>query len=200
MTNNDEISSVGPKLRWHPPGNLPKAVGDTGVSETVDGMYAEGIHMTCRLVFAVSLLLTVESYAKDRDKCIPVKGRLVTSWTTESCSSPLGLCTVGSVQGGPLHGAKAFFTVTAIGPTPEDPAQENSLAYSGPLVLETRRATLTVETMGLFDKSNALTTSQSRALTGGGSLQNGSGFLYTLGVATATGFDSRLQGKVCVGH
>jgi len=159
--------------------------------------------MIARLFLTVSLIISLKSYAGDISQpngqngntvvpCVRMEGRLVTSWTVAGCASPYGLCTAGSVVGGPYHGASAYFTVTAIGPTPEDPTLANSLAYNGPLVLKATSGELSVQTMGLFDKNNALTTSQSRSLTGG------SGHVVTVGVATATGFDSQLQGKVCL--
>lgn len=157
--------------------------------------------MITRLLVVIGVAMSIHaSYAQDKPKCKRVKGDIVVGWSTENCTSPFGLCTAGTIKSnGFLNGAQTHYTVTNIGPTPNDPGMADSLVYTGVLEIKTRKGTLTIDDMGVFDKVNGLISSQNRGISSAdNALEGATGAFFTYGTATATGFDSRIAGQICI--
>ena len=141
-----------------------------------------------------SLFFTGSAFAD----CAALGGQLDVSWVSESCDSPVGLCTAGRIKGSSLlRGATTRYVVRAAGPTPDDAQAETAMSYVGRLVITSPRGTVTVEDLGVFDKGTGLIVSQSRGLSGTGAFEGVTGAVFTYGQATASGFRSRLGGKLC---
>lgn len=137
------------------------------------------------------------------DSCRPVHGQINSIFTTERCTSPVGLCTVGTITGaGELDGSTTFIALadaSSAGLSNEPPA---NLSYSGQLTIVARGGTLVTDDLGVLDQSHLAFTEMERPASGTGRFQNpGSSVFFISGaiVDNGLGFQGTLSGSVCTG-
>ena len=134
--------------------------------------------------------------------CAPVHGTIQSVFTTYNCTSPIGLCTVGSITGaGPLDGTTTFLALNAA-PSAGMPGTEPSsnLSYSGQLTIVTTNGTLVTRDLGVVDAVHAAFTEVERPTSGTGVFANpGTNDFFISGavVDNGQGFQGNLSGVVC---
>ena len=135
--------------------------------------------------------------------CRPVHGTIHSVFTTQNCTSPVGLCTVGTISdAGILDGATTF---TALGVAPsagipggvEPPA---NLSYSGQLTIAASNGTLITHDLGVLDASHLAFTEIERPFSGTGIFANPVSSVFFISgsiVDNRNGFQGDLTGTVC---
>lgn len=151
---------------------------------------------------AATLTLADVGSAEADQRCYNVHGSIEATVTTDGCTSPVGLCTAGTVKGaGPLNGATAFQTF-ALAPSAGMPGIEppGEFSYSGELVLSTRNGDLFVRDLGIFSPGNEKFTELARVQGGTGRFSGAAGTFFISGDLTGggTGFSSTMHGEFCV--
>lgn len=141
---------------------------------------------------ALAAALLASSGARADHACKSVDGPIVTTFTTDQCTSPVGICTVGTVQ---LDHEVATTRFTALtlspGPTPD------VLLYTGLLTITTRSGTITIQDSGMLDAATGQFLEVDQVVGGTRSYKKASGLLTSQGVATGTGFSGTLTGEIC---
>ncbi len=132
-----------------------------------------------------------------KSNCRPIRGFVSVEFTSENCTSPVGLCTKGKLWGDPLFQGETSYVVEKVAGSSEDPTTKNSLTYSGTMKINTRLGEVTVTDLGLMDNNNKLISSQSRTLSGIGKMKGLSGAFFTIGKANEKGFASEVHGIAC---
>lgn len=151
------------------------------------------------LGIAGSSAVTRETHADNR--CHRVHGTINSVVTTENCTSPVGLCTAGTVTGGgPLDGATTFQALDvapAAGLGAVEPAA--NLSFSGQLTITAKRGTLVTRDLGVLDAVNGFFTELERPTSGTGVFTNPSHDFFISGVLTdnGDGFSSTISGTLC---
>src|SRR5437868_4454877 len=87
---------------------------------------------------------SVSGNVEAHGRCHRVHGKTHSLFTTQDCTSPVGLCTAGAVtEGGPFDGA-TFFLALDVAPSAGLPALEPAanLVFSGQLTITGRGGTL----------------------------------------------------------
>jgi hypothetical protein len=126
--------------------------------------------------------------------CHPVRARITDAVAPEGCMSPVGLCTAGTVSGGPLEGTIAA-TVQAVAPG----ATPGTLSLDAVDTITTRNGSITFHFSGLFDPINGLVTFFGQSPTGTGRFAGATGTIYVNGAAASAGtFDSDVSGEICL--
>ena len=86
--------------------------------------------------------------------CMPVHGTITSVRTTQNCTSPIGICTVGTIAGaGLLEGTTTFVALDAApsaGMSTLEPS--TNLSYSGQLTIVTRNGTLVTRDLGVLEQ------------------------------------------------
>ena len=135
--------------------------------------------------------------------CAPVHGRIQSLFTTQSCPSPVGLCTVGSITGSGVLDGTTSFVALDVAPSAGMPLTEPSqnLSYSGQLTIVTANGTLVTRDLGALDAVRLAFTEMERPKSGtgifasfgssdffisGSVVNNGQGFQGTLSVVVCT--------------
>jgi hypothetical protein len=142
---------------------------------------------------AIALLV---SCAHPSDGCDAVQTAIVTTFSQDpGCTSPVGLCTTGTIAYGDLIGTTQF-TVAAMGPGPSP----DTVLYSGDLVITTATGTITLRDHGLLDSTTAYYIEMQQVASGTGAYAQRTGMLVSQGMATQTGFEGQLNGSICPVH
>jgi hypothetical protein len=134
--------------------------------------------------------------------CRPVHGTIHSVFTTQNCTSPIGLCTAGTItDAGILDGTTTFIAAgmapSAGMPSIEPPA---NLSYSGQLTIVASTGTLVTNDLGVLDANHVAFTEIERPASGTGVFANpGSSVFFISGsiVNNGTGFQGDLSGTVC---
>jgi hypothetical protein len=140
--------------------------------------------------------------AEARTLCLPLSGRIQSSFTTTNCTSPIGLCTVGTITGSNLLDSATTFVALASAPSAGlsgvEPA--TNLSYSGVLTINARLGTLVTHDLGVTDAATETFTELERPASGTGIFANTSNVFFISGaiVNNGTGFDGNLYGTLCV--
>ena len=135
--------------------------------------------------------------------CRPVHGTIHSVFTTQNCTSPVGLCTIGTItDAGVLDGGTSF-TALAIAPSAglQGEPQAN-LSYSGQLTIAASNGTLVTKDLGVLDANHLAFTEIERPASGTGIFANpGSSVFFISGsiVDNGQGFQGDLTGTVCAG-
>jgi hypothetical protein len=140
------------------------------------------------------------------NRCRPVRGTINSVFTTQNCTSPIGLCTVGTISGsGLLDGPTSFVALDAApsaGMPPVEPAA--NLSYSGQLTIVARRGTLVTSDLGVLDAAHLAFTEMERPSSGTGVFANPGNTVFFISgaiVDNGQGFQGNLSGVVCAdGH
>lgn len=141
------------------------------------------------------------SRAEAHQPCHKVHGHIVAQVTTENCSSPVLLCTAGTITGGGmLNGASAFTTMglaPGAGLSPLVPG--TTLSYTGNLTITTRRGSLSLTDVGILEQSTLRFTELDQIVAGSGEFDGKSGNWFIAGFVTGggTGFDGDIEGDIC---
>ena len=141
------------------------------------------------------------SRAEAHQPCRKVHGHITTQVTTENCSSPVLLCTVGTISGGGmLNGASAFTTLglaPGAGLSPLVPG--TTLSYTGNLMISTRRGDLSLTDIGILEQTTLRFTELDQVVGGTGEFAGQTGRWFIAGFVTGggTGFDGDIEGDIC---
>ncbi len=121
------------------------------------------------------------------------------AYTTENCTSPVGLCTKGVIGGDTILRGTTSYVVEKIAGSAEDPTMGASLVYSGTMKIKTRHGEITVTDLGTLDKTTGLNSSQSRMVAGEYKNTKVTGVFFTAGAAlpTGAGINSSSFGQLC---
>jgi hypothetical protein len=144
------------------------------------------------IVPAAAMVLLAGCGGTDRP-CVDVQATITTAYSmTPSCTSPVGVCTAGSVTSANLKGTTWF---TALSSQPSSPPGVNS--YAGDLVITTADGTVTLRDSGLLNSSSGKYIELQEVTSGTGAYLRTTGMLVSQGIATATGFEGTLSGSLC---
>ena len=136
------------------------------------------------------------------NRCRPVRGTINSLFTTQNCTSPIGLCTVGTITGsGLLDGPTNFVALDAApsaGMPPVEPAA--NLSYSGQLTIVARQGTLVTNDLGVLDAAHLAFTEMERPSSGTGVFANPGNTVFFISgaiVDNGQGFQGNLSGTIC---
>src|SRR5215831_9753226 len=106
--------------------------------------------------------------------CRPVHGTIHRLFTMQNCSSPVGLCTVGTITDAGLLDGTTTFTALAVAPSAGLLAVEPSanLSYSGQLTIVASNGTLVTKDLGVLDANHLAFTEIERPALGTGIFAN----------------------------
>jgi hypothetical protein len=151
------------------------------------------------LILTTAVLIT---RVRANDACQPVHGTINSLFTTQNCTSPVGLSTTGDITGSGRLDGSTTFVAEAIAPSaglsPIELAA--NLSYSGQLTIVTSRGTLVTHDLGVLDAAHKSFTEMERLAAGTGMFANtGSTVFFIAGsiVANGQGFQGRLSGTIC---
>jgi hypothetical protein len=129
------------------------------------------------------------------DECKKIHTRITTSVSgcDDNFSSPVGMCTVGSVARGALKGATRFRALTVT------PQSEFVFLYTGDLEITTRPGSvLLLRDFGVLDFMMESYSELQNVYSGTGEFLGATGMLSSQGTAVAGSFDGSLRGKICL--
>lgn len=134
--------------------------------------------------------------------CRPVHGTIHSLFTTQNCTSPVGLCTAGVITDAGLLDGATIFSALAVAPSAGLPSIEPSanLAYSGQLTITASNGTLVTHDLGVLDANHLAFTEIERPSSGTGVFANpGNSVFFISGsiVDNGNGFQGDLTGTVC---
>lgn len=132
--------------------------------------------------------------------CHAVKGTISSSIAPTGCTSPVGLCTAGTITDGALGGS-SYYVAGGLAPAPTMSGDSGSfLSYTGTLTITTNRGSLTLEDKGIvnFVPSGSFTEFD-HVVAGTGAFANATGTVFFSGLvnATGSGLDAALSGQIC---
>ena len=162
---------------------------------------------TLRVLLSLSALAALAPISPGRAdiSCRNFEATVLLHTTKEGCTSPVGLCTKGTVESSDpsLAGATWFFTAlgTAEGAGLPASLPASMLSYAGSVVVTTPRdGTLTTSNAGVFDTAAGAFSQLDRITSGTGKLTDATDRLI---FTTATGggdagFKSHVRGELCL--
>jgi len=123
-------------------------------------------------------------------------------FTTQNCTSPFGLCTVGTITDAGLLDGSTTFTALDVAPSAGLPTVEPpaNLSYSGQLTIVASHGTLVTNDLGVVDATHLAFTEIERPASGTGVFANpGNSVFFISGsiVDNGQGFQGDLSGTVC---
>lgn len=137
-------------------------------------------------------------------KCKRIYAQVVSSLTTTGCTSPIGHCTEGEIEGNHgLNGTTSFIGESAAAGPNTAPDPEDTISYSGVREITTAKGTLTTLNTGVFDTSTGPAPggffSSFDVVTGGtGKFQGATGDLFETGKLIAGQFVTAVTGELCL--
>jgi hypothetical protein len=134
--------------------------------------------------------------------CRPVRGAIKSVFTTQNCTSPIGLCTTGTITGAGLLDGNTSFVALDAAPSAGMPGVEPAanLSYSGQLTIVSERGTLATNDLGILDAAHFAFTEMERPSSGTGVFANpGNSVFFISGsiVDNGQGFQGDLSGIAC---
>jgi hypothetical protein len=157
-------------------------------------------------VLSALAMLTDVSAGQAAVSCRAFEATILLHATKEGCTSPVGLCTKGTVESSDpsLSGATWFFTASGTAPSAGLPATlqpVSMLSYAGSVVITTPRdGTFTTSNAGVFDTA-AGAFSQLDHVTGGTGKFAGAEGHHLFTAATGggdAGFSGHVRGELCL--
>jgi hypothetical protein len=176
---------------------IPANIGTIGEQ----GTFFLGVAMRSMLFCAVLCSFVSVADAKDKDRCLYVTAKL--SATFGVCpadfSSPLGLCSAGTLRGFPWANTRFRATNAAYSAGMPDTEAQTTLSYTGELEVRDRWGSLTFKDVGLNDSANAVFSEIARVSGATGLYKGYSGTLQITGRSAEGGltFEGDVRGKLC---
>ena len=126
--------------------------------------------------------------------CHNVVGNISVKVRATNCTSPVGLCTSGTIDSTYLHGTTSYVTAALI-----PAAQPGDSAYYGTLTLTTAQGTLTLQDSGVLSFGGGQFSEYANVISGTGAFAGATGTLFMGGFMPAdrSGFDGSMQGQIC---
>lgn len=138
------------------------------------------------------LFLCLAAGAAGGNECESINTQIKSTFSTP-CSSPIGICTKGTIAGGLLQGTTSFTALSlSLGPAP------NTMVYTGTLAITTDQGTLNISDVGVLDTTNNVFSEIDRIEPSTGMFCGSKGILFISGNETATGFTGKVTGSVCL--
>lgn len=137
--------------------------------------------------------------------CRPVHGMIHSVLSPpQNCTSPVGLCTTGTIVDAGLLDGTTTFIAKLVAPSAGLPGIEppENLSYSGQLTIMTSSGTLVTRDLGVVDFPHLAFTEIERPASGTGVFANpGNSVFFISGsvVDNQQGFQGDLTGTICVG-
>lgn len=150
-------------------------------------------------VFVFAHSVEAAEAARSGLSCRQFNAKVVVGYTSDNCTSPVGICTKGTIVGDPvLHGTTGY-VVEKVAGSAEDPTMNRSLVYSGTMKIATKYGEITVTDLGTLDKQTGFNSSQSRLVSGQYKNTKVTGVFFTAGatLATGAGIKSNAFGRIC---
>jgi hypothetical protein len=134
--------------------------------------------------------------------CAPVHGTYTSVQTTQGCTSPTGICFVGTITGAAILNGTVTFEELDQAPSAGMPLTEpgTTVSYSGTLTISTKNGTLVSRDLGVIDGERLAFTELERPVGGTGIFANaGSSNFFISGSMNSnlTAFQGTLSGVVC---
>jgi hypothetical protein len=153
------------------------------------------------LSLAMNLILVGHGHAAE---CKPVHAEIISTPYVTGCTSPVGLCTEGTIDGNRgLEGTTSFIG-DSIAPGPSTaPNSQATISYSGRLQITTAKGTLMSLDTGIFDTSTGTPTGgyfASFDVVSGGTFRfaGATGTFQFIGKTVNGQFVSDLSGELCI--
>jgi hypothetical protein len=153
------------------------------------------------LSLAMNLILVGYGHAAE---CKPVYAEIISAQYVTGCTSPVGLCTAGTIDGNRgIEGTTSFIAdSTALGPSTA-PNPRATISYSGRFKVTTAKGTLVSRDTGIFDTSTGTPTGgyfASFDVINGGTLSfaGATGTFQIIGKTVNGQFVSDLRGELCI--
>jgi len=140
--------------------------------------------------------------ASTHNLCLPVWGTINSLYSTQNCTSPIGLCTTGTITGSDLLDGNTTFVALGAAPSAGMSGVEPAanLSYSGQLTIVGPLGTLVIDDLGVLDAAHLAFTEMERPSSGTGLFANpGTNAFFISGsiVDNGQGFQGYLSGNVC---
>jgi len=147
---------------------------------------------TAAPALAMALLAASGSRA---DPCKSIDTSIETQFAFTECSSPVGVCTTGTVASGRLAGTTTFTALTMVpGPQPD------TILYTGVLTINTKTGSVTLRDYGILNAATGDYFEVQQVVDGTRAFKHVTGTLTSRGMATGTGFSGNLIGALCHGN
>src|SRR5437588_319492 len=131
--------------------------------------------MNVRLLFALSAAAAVSitwagQSADASPHCHHVHATITTTVTQVGCTSPVGLCTTGSIDDSDALSGSTTFSTLGLAASAGLPGVEpaTTLSYSGALQITAEHGTLLVRDVGILEQEHAVFTEIDRVISGTG--------------------------------
>jgi hypothetical protein len=147
----------------------------------------------CSRTLLLVVALAVAPADLQAKKCQVVTGTTSAEITSEGCASPVGLCTVGTLESplGALEGPFELMVTSLI------VCDENVLCYEGVLVLEARAGTIRFADAGALDVGAGAFSDTATSVGGNGLFANRVVTLFFAGEAAGTTLHGTFSGTIC---
>jgi hypothetical protein len=139
------------------------------------------------------------------DNCRSVDATLLLHMAPDGCTSPVKVCTQGTVVSSEpsLTGATWFFRMQGNAPSiglPEAIEPASTLSYAGGVVVTTPHdGTFSTTNIGVYDTALGAFSQLDRIVDGTGRFAHAKGHLFVAGTGNAeAGFQSTVRGEVCL--
>ena len=158
------------------------------------------------LIMALSIALAAGlTTAAKATECKQIHAQIILSLTSAGCTSPVGLCSAGTIHGNRGLSGTTFFTVDSLASGPSTaPNPLSTISYSAVFEITTAHGTLTTRDTGILDGSTGTPTggffsSFDTVIDGTGKFQGATGDLFIVG-KTIDGqqFTSVMTGELCL--
>jgi hypothetical protein len=137
------------------------------------------------------------------NRCRPVRGTINSLFFTQNYTSPIGLCTAGTITGaGPLNGSTTFVALAAAPSAGLSDEPSANLSYSGQLTIVTDRGTLVTQDLGVLDPAHLAFSEMERPASGTGRFENPGNTVFFISgsiINNGQGFQGNLSGSLCTG-
>lgn len=138
-------------------------------------------------------------------ECKKVHGQVISTPFTIGCTSPVALCTAGTIDGNQGLSGTTTFSADSIAPGPATaPDAPATISYSGVLQITTSHGTLITRDSGIFDTAAATLagtggffSSFDLVLNGTERFAGATGALSFVGKTVGSQFVSEMTGSIC---
>lgn len=176
---------------------IPANLGTIGEQKT----FFLGVAMRSMLFCAVLCSFVSVAEAKDKERCLYVTAKLSASFGAcpADFTSPLGLCSAGTLRGFPWANTRFRATNAAYSAGMPDTEAQSTLSYTGELEVRDRWGTITFKDVGLNDSASAVFSEIARVSSATGVYKGYSGTLHITGHSEEGGlrFQGEVRGKLC---